>query len=43
MGVDEVSIQYQSVFAFSDALRRALGGYLDKSQVHMAKRVVPDR
>ena len=36
MGVGEISIQRQRMFTFGDALRRALGEYVDKSQQHMA-------
>ena len=43
MGAGEISIQLQRMFAFGDALRRALGDYLDKSQCHMAARMVRDR
>ena len=36
MGAGEISIQRQRMFAFGDALRSALGEYVDKSQQHMA-------
>ena len=40
MGVGEISIQLQRMFTFGDALGRALGQYVDKSQKHMASRMV---
>ena len=43
MGVGEISIQLQRMFTFGDALRSALGEYLDMSQAHMAARMVRDR
>ena len=43
MGVGEISIQLQRVLTFGDALRRALGYYLDKPQEQMAARMVRDR
>ena len=43
MGAGEISIQRQRMFAFGDALRGALGEYVDKSQPHMAARMVRDR
>ena len=43
MGVGEISIQRQRMFTFGDALCRALGAYVDKSQRHMAARMVWDR
>src|SRR5271165_4351445 len=43
MGVGEISIELQRMFTFGDALRGALGVYLDKPQQHMAARVVRDR
>ena len=43
MGVGEISIQRQRMFTFGDALRGALGEYIDKSQQHMATRMVRDR
>ena len=43
MGAGKISIQLQRVFTFGDALRRALGEYVDKSQPRMAPRMVWDR
>ena len=43
MGAGEISIQRQRMLAFGDTLRRALGEYVDKSQVHMAAGMVRDR
>ncbi len=43
MGAGEISIQRQRMLTFGDALRRALGEYVDKSQVQMAARMVRDR
>ena len=43
MGAGKISIQLQRVFTFGDALRSALGEYVDKSQLHMAARMVWDR
>ena len=43
MGVGEISIKLQRMFTFGDALPGALGPYFDKSQAHMAERVVRDR
>ena len=43
MGIGEISIQLQRVLTFGDALRRALGYYLDKPQQRMAEGVVRDR
>ena len=43
MGLGEISIQRQRMFTFGDALRGALGEYVDKSQQHMATRMVWDR
>ena len=43
MGLGEISIQRQRMFTFGDALCSALGQYVDKSQVHMAARMVWDR
>ena len=43
MGAGKISIQRQRILAFGDALRRALGEYLDKSQCHMAARMVGDQ
>ena len=43
MGAGKISIQLQRMFTFGDALCRALGQDFDKSQPHMAKRVVWDR
>ena len=43
MGCGKISIQRQRMFAFGDALRRALGENVDKSQQHMAARMVWDR
>ena len=43
MGVGEISIQLQCMLTFGDALRSALGEYVDKSQVQMAERMVRDR
>ena len=43
MGAGEISIQRQRMFTFGDALRSALGHYVDESQVHMATRMVRDR
>src|SRR3984957_6627925 len=43
MGVGEVSIDLQRMFAFGDALPSAPGEYLDKPQDHMADPVVRRR
>ena len=43
MGLGEISIQRQRMFTFGDALCRALGAHVDKSQQHMARRMVRDR
>ena len=42
VGGREISIQRQGMFTLGDALRAALGGYVDQSQAHMAKRMVRD-
>ena len=42
MGLGEVSIQRQRMFTFGDALRGALGLYLDIPQQHMAACMVRD-
>jgi hypothetical protein len=42
MGLGEISIQRQCVLTFGDALRGALGLYLDIPQQHMAACMVPD-
>ena len=39
----EISIQRQRMLTFGDAFHRALGPRLDKSQVHVAERMVRDR
>ncbi|MGA8444812.1 MAG: hypothetical protein WB766_06405 [Roseiarcus sp.] len=41
--VGEISIQRQRMLTFGDAFHRALGPRLDKSQVHVAERMVRDR
>ena len=43
MGVGEISIQRQRMLAFGDALRSALGEYLDNPQKHMTARMVRDQ
>jgi hypothetical protein len=43
MSASKVSIERQRMFAFGDALCRALGEHLDKSQPQMAMRMVGDR
>ena len=43
MGVGEISIQLQRMLTFGDALCRAPGQHVDKSQVHMRARMVWDR
>ena len=43
MGGGEISIKLQYMLTFGDALRSALGHYVDKSQVQMAERMVRDR
>ena len=43
MGLGKISIQRQRMFTFGDALCGALGEYVDKSQLHMATRMVRDR
>ena len=43
MSVGEISIERQRMFTFGDALCRALGENVDKSQPHMATRMVRDR
>ena len=43
MGGGEISIQLQCMLTLGDALRSALGHYVDKSQVQMAERMVRDR
>ena len=42
IGGGEISIKGQRMFTFGNALRGALGEYFDKSQVHMATRMVWD-
>ena len=37
MGAGKISIQCQRMFKFGDALRRALGAYLDKTQLLMVR------
>jgi hypothetical protein len=43
MRVGEIAIQLQRMFTFGDALRGALGLYLDKAQNRVAARIVWDR
>ena len=43
MGAGKISIERQCMFTFGDALRAALGGYVDKSQQSVAACVVRDR
>src|SRR4029077_11256331 len=43
MGAGKISIQRQRMFKFGEALRSALGAYLDKTQRLMARRMVRDR
>ncbi len=43
MGVGEISIQRQRMFTFGDALRGAPSQHVDKSQIHVATRMVWDR
>ena len=43
MGAGKISVQRQGIFTFGDALRSALGEYVDKSQIQMATRMVRDR
>ena len=43
MGGGEISIQLQYMLTLGNALRSALGHYVDKSQVQMAERMVRDR
>ena len=43
VGRGEISIEFQRMLTFGDALSRALGQYLDKSQKHMGGRVVRDQ
>src|SRR5580700_6178122 len=43
MGLDKISVQRQRMLTFGDALRSALGEYVDESQGHMATRMVRDR
>ena len=40
VGKGEISIQRQRMFTFRNALYRSLGHYVDKTQQHMAKRMV---
>ena len=42
MGVGEISIQRQRMFTFGDARAARLVEYVDKSQHHMAARMVRD-
>src|ERR1700722_19057759 len=43
MSASEIAIQLQRMFAFGDALCRALGEHLDESQPQVATRMVWDR
>ena len=43
MGLGEISIELQRMFAFGDALRGAPRQYVDVSQIQMCARMVRDR